>query len=228
LDIKKKIRGLLQWPGKTYLKNQLESCKFSIISNDCFGAEMYRWIDRPYNTPFVGLMVMAPCYISLVQDFEQKIYQPLRFVKYTKYPGMEHFWLQRNQYPIGLIDDVEIHFLHYQTENEAYDKWNRRRDKLDLDNLRFKFCTGKDYASPELVKLFDALKQPFKLCLGEESISGYHSFAYIPGLPYDGAAAFRHSLQYINLINWLQNGDWRFENEGQKIIGRLLKESLRR
>jgi uncharacterized protein (DUF1919 family) len=219
---------MLQWPGKTYLKNQLEGCKFSIISNDCFGAEMYRWIDKPYNTPFIGLMVMAPCYIELIKNFEHNILQPLSFTKSTRYPEMEDFRHRRNNYPIGLINEAEIHFLHYHSEMEAYDKWNRRRDKIDFNNLRFKFCLDKDFATLAHLQTFDELRFPFKLCLGEQPISGFQSFAHIPGLPFDGAAAFRHSLQYVNIAGWLKNGNFRFENKREEMMGQFLYRSLKR
>lgn len=37
--------------------------------------------------------------------------------------------------PIGLIDDVEVVFLHYKTFDEAVEKWNRRKSRINWDNL---------------------------------------------------------------------------------------------
>lgn len=45
----------------------------------------------------------------------------LQFVKESKY--LEDF---DNRYPIALLDDVELHFLHYADETEARQKWDRR------------------------------------------------------------------------------------------------------
>jgi uncharacterized protein (DUF1919 family) len=222
------IRTLLQWPAKTYLKQQLINCNFSIISNDCYGAEIYRWIDRPYNTPFVGLMVMAPCYISFLQNFEHNIYQELKFEKGTKYPSLENFWFQRSKYPIGLINGTEIHFLHYHSEKDAYEKWNRRKDRIDFNNLRFKFCLGKDFATIEHLRAFDLLSYPFKICFGEDRLNDFHSYASIPALPIDGAASFRHSLQYIDIIKWLNKGSFKFENIKEELFGKFLSMSLKK
>jgi uncharacterized protein (DUF1919 family) len=40
---------------------------------------------------------------------------------------------------IGRLYDVDIVFLHYHTFLEAVDKWNRRRHRLNMNNLIVKF-----------------------------------------------------------------------------------------
>lgn len=39
---------------------------------------------------------------------------------------------------LGRIDDVEICFIHYKTFNEALEKWERRKKRVNFDNLIFK------------------------------------------------------------------------------------------
>lgn len=34
-----------------------------------------------------------------------------------------------NTYPIALLGDVEIHFLHYDNETVAKEKWERRESE---------------------------------------------------------------------------------------------------
>lgn len=49
-------------------------------------------------------------------------------------------------YPIGKLEDLEIHFLHYKTENEAREKWERRTlrmlEETNRGNYYFKLCDG--------------------------------------------------------------------------------------
>lgn len=64
--------------------------------------------------------------------------------------------------PIGRIDDIEIIFLHYKSEEEALKKWNRRKERICWDNLFFKmteqnFCTVND------LKNFDNLPSKNKI-----------------------------------------------------------------
>jgi uncharacterized protein (DUF1919 family) len=71
-------------PAIAWRRQQLQSQEVSIISNDCFGGEYYRLLHLPYNTPFVGLMLIAPCYIKLLQHFYEYMSQQLHFVNEAK------------------------------------------------------------------------------------------------------------------------------------------------
>lgn len=41
--------------------------------------------------------------------------------------------------PIGRIEDIEIIFLHYNSKEEAYEKWNKRIKRVNHSNLIVKF-----------------------------------------------------------------------------------------
>ncbi|WP_245150281.1 DUF1919 domain-containing protein, partial [Streptococcus pneumoniae] len=55
-----------------------------------------------------------------------------------------------------LLDDIELHFLHYADEEEATQKWNRRLERIHWDNLYFKF-NDNDACTYELMKEFEEL-----------------------------------------------------------------------
>jgi uncharacterized protein (DUF1919 family) len=44
-------------------------------------------------------------------------------------------------YPIGTLDDVEIHFMHYYTCREAEEAWNKRKARINWDKI---FVIGTD------------------------------------------------------------------------------------
>lgn len=46
--------------------------------------------------------------------------------------------------PIGVLDDVEVIFLHYHDAQTALDKWNRRVKRINWDNLIIKFSYMND------------------------------------------------------------------------------------
>ncbi|WP_197428733.1 DUF1919 domain-containing protein [Phnomibacter ginsenosidimutans] len=139
---KRQFRMAKRKPAVAWLRHQLWSEEVSIISNDCFGGEYYRLLQLPYNTPFVGLMLMAPCYIKLLQHFDEYMEQPLHFVNESKYPSL-NVQRQANSYPIGMLNDVEIHFLHYHNAEEAATKWKRRCQRINKQNMLIKFAGEK-------------------------------------------------------------------------------------
>lgn len=107
---------------------RLQNKDFVLISRNCWGGQVYQWLNIPYNTPFVGLFLFGPCYMKLLRDFERYMAIDLKFIEQSKYAEVEEI------YPIGILDDVEIHFQHYNGIEEARDKWNRRKKRMLAHN----------------------------------------------------------------------------------------------
>ena len=149
---------------RPYLKDltTLISNRTSIISSNCFAGRIMQDKKMQYNTPTLGLYFMYPDYIEFLQHLEYYLKEArIEFVERSKYPlGNERHAKWKHWYPIGLLDGkVEIHFLHYHTEEEAADKWYRRAARVNFDNLLVigmdqNLCTVED------IKAFDRL--PFK------------------------------------------------------------------
>ena len=89
---------------------------------------------------------------------------PLVFISYTdsKYRDIIEERGQQN-IPIGKLDDIEIFFLHYKSEKEAREKWERRAKRINYENLIFKF-SKMNLCSDEDLREFDALEGNKKLC----------------------------------------------------------------
>jgi uncharacterized protein (DUF1919 family) len=174
----------------------------SIISNDCFGGEIYRSLDLEYNTPFIGLMIMAPCYIRLLKNLEFYLSKNLEFKKESKYPHINDLLSKKGYFPIAsLNNEIEIQFLHYYSEKEARDKWERRKKRIDFKNLFIKFDYSKDYADKELLEEFLKLRFEKKIALGSASSDYGRNHKNIIGLSEysnDGVVFFRLSLKYID------------------------------
>ena len=82
--VKRKIRD--QFKGHLSNKDikDIGDKNFVLISNNCWGGEVYQWYKRPYNSPFIGLFLYGPCYDKLLSDFDHYIDQKLKFVKISK------------------------------------------------------------------------------------------------------------------------------------------------
>ncbi len=202
--IKNLIKKRLRSPAEAWMYHILNQEKFCIISNDCYGGEIYRLTKRPYNTPFIGLMLMAPCYLKLLQNLEYYMQTTLKFADKSRYEAMNLFREKSNFYPLGLLDDIEIHFIHYANVEMARDNWERRRARMDFENLKIKFSLGKDYATTEHLQFFEALPFKNKLCIGPyQNLQSPHYVAVNP-LDENAIAAFRQSVANVNFVNWLQ------------------------
>jgi len=196
--------------GRIIDRYRLKNRNFTIFSNDCWGAEVYKHLNLPYNTPFVGLMLMAPCYIKFLSNPKFYLSKPLVFKKESYYETINKLQQGREkQFPIATLNgEIEIQFLHYESEEEAFEKWTRRTQRISWDNLFVKFDGSKDFATPDLIYEFDKLLFPHLQFLRED-IKNVSSALVIPGYTTDGKAQFEIALRYIDLIGWLNGFSFR-------------------
>ena len=113
-----------------------EDC--SIISNNCFGGRICQDLDRPYNSPTVGLFFMVEDFMEFCSDLRHYLNDAeMTFIDRSRSENFnikrEGFW---GHYPIALLDGkIEVHFLHYKTQDEAVEKWRRRSERVNYDNI---------------------------------------------------------------------------------------------
>ncbi len=169
--------------GRVWVRANIRNIKtreFCIIASNCTGTLPYRFLDIPYNTPTVNLLFLAPCYLKFIQNLEHYLNEPLVFYPTSKYPEGESIRNNfRHHYPIGTLDDIEVHFMHYQTAAEAKNKWDRRKKRVDPDNLIFAF-TDKDLCTPALLEEFDSLPYPNKYVLTAKNWPQLKSTIQVP------------------------------------------------
>lgn len=137
---------------------RLKKKTFSIISNDCWGGSVYLDLGIPYTSPTVNLFIYSSCYIKFIKDLEKYISLDIVFVDKSKYDVSNENRNKKN-YPIGMLDDIEIHFLHSKDNIDAQMKWNMRKQRIDFNNLFFKFSDSHMIDSKDLLE-FEKL--PFK------------------------------------------------------------------
>jgi uncharacterized protein (DUF1919 family) len=164
---------------------------FCVISDDCWAGELYKHLVRAYNTPFVGVSMRAPDYLRLLSDLPGNLGKELSFEEEGKSP-------EGTPYPIGYLGQVAIHFIHYPEEAEAREKFERRRQRVDFDNLFFKLSAGRPHCTPELLEEFYALPFERKLALTRD-----HSGVQVPDWSDDGNEMFYRSQRVFDAVGWV-------------------------
>jgi uncharacterized protein (DUF1919 family) len=193
-----------------YERNQLNRQKFAIISNNCWGYQLYNNLNRPYNTLFVGLFLHSQCYLNFLDDFHDNLSADITFITQSRYiKGAV-------AYPIGLVNNlVEIHFLHYQSEKEAKEKWQRRCKRLQQDMLNntplyVKFCESENSHEENILR-FHQLPFEDKISFSLRKSTEKRHFALVNLKDentenlINGKALYKRRYQYINITEWIQN-----------------------
>lgn len=160
LLIKKLLIQILKYRRNKIIKNK----NFTIISNNCWGGMVYESLDLPKQSPTVGLFFMADEYIKFLCRFPDILKSDIRFIdpNESKYREFLKNDKRFGSYPIGLIDDVEIAFLHYHSREEVIEKWKRRVQRVNFNKILFKM-NDQNMCTDEHVKNFLSLDLPNKV-----------------------------------------------------------------
>ena len=134
----------------------IKTSKFTIVSNNCWGGKVYRYFHLPYLSPTVGLYFFAEDYLKFCTEFSRYINENLTFISIedSRY-NLELTRKGERNVIIGKLDDIEIIFLHYHSEYEAKEKWERRKRRIQYDNLYFKFSEQNGCTKSHLKKFTD-------------------------------------------------------------------------
>lgn len=193
---KAQVKRRLKKGVALFLRIPLKNKEFSILSNNCWGGTVYDRYALPYRTPTIGLWIPPEDYIKLLENPKFYFNNELKQINYReshvadllierKKSGRYDFDL--DDLIIGRVVDVDIVFIHYKTFDDAKKKWDRRKQRINWDNLVVKFndqneCKTEDYQSflqlPYKNKLFFTAREewctePYCIFLKQYANDGY-------------------------------------------------------
>lgn len=147
--------------GAKYRRKNLKNQDFTIISNNCWGGMIYESYNLPKKSPTVGCFFMASDYIKFVSNLHEYLESNLKFIDPNDSKWKDELCKDKRfgSYPIALLRDIEIFFLHYHSEEEVMEKWNRRCKRINWDNILIKFNDQNGCTHLELEQF---IKLPYK------------------------------------------------------------------
>ena len=130
--IKQKIKShLLKKRNKIDSLNQarLKNKDISLICSNCAGGIIYHWLGLKFNSPFINLYMTGEDYIKALENWEE--FLNAEIVEDTS---------TDKAYPVGIgYLGSKIYFMHYATFDEAIEKWNQRKARINPNNIAFMF-----------------------------------------------------------------------------------------
>lgn len=189
---------------------------FTIISNNCWGTFVYKKFGLEYGSPFVNLVVFAPDYIDLLENFSLELMRQLSFTTHenSKYKDeLIRLGLYEQEYPIGILDGrYELHFIHYHSERDAREKWLKRVERMNLKRIIVKFSDG-DLFEESMAERFENLAFKNKIAFVAKEFSESPSFVTLEKFRGEERVRdeWKHSSKEFNLASFINNMQ---ENEG--------------
>lgn len=140
-DVRWRLQKRIRLASRPLHSRQLLNKEFTIISNNCWGGVVYEYYNVEKQSPTVGVFFVSEDYVKFCGNLRHYIDSELTFIDPIE---SHHYEFMKNyssfgSYPVGRLDDIEIMFLHYNTPDEAREKWVRRCKRIKWDKLIFKF-----------------------------------------------------------------------------------------
>ncbi len=161
LKIRKTFSPLNRSKWDKTIREKLDGIEFSIFSNNCLAGYFYHDAGREFTSPTINLSFDGPDFIRFLENPQH-------------YLSMDPVFIDTGKtFPVGLIDDIEINFVHYKTEQDALDAWNRRKERIVWDNI---FIVATDHDGlylPEMLERFDALPYKNKIMFTAQNYPQY-------------------------------------------------------
>ena len=206
-----KIKRLLKKPYlkieriKTNIKtkkdrDRLINRDFTIISNNCYGGFVFQKYGIPYRTPTAGIIIQNDDYIKFCRNIKHYLTCELKFIPVSEAKDYENL-TSFGKFPVAMLDDVEIDFVHYKTAEEAAYKWYKRAQRVNYDNIAFKF-SKRNIATDKNAEEFLQLDLQNKICFLSEERDGA---IYIPGLDQLDGDESRYIEKYFDTTEFINN-----------------------
>lgn len=180
---------------------------FTIISNNCWGGHVYRYFNLSYSSPTVGMYFFAEDYIRFISNLKKYMEMDMVFITAKEsihYQEIVDKHPSSLNKPIGRLGDVEIVFLHSKSREEALIKWNRRKKRVNYDNLVVKM-SEMNGCTMEHLRLFDALpyKKKFVFVTKDYGLASQVIYKECMGMSEidNDTILFRKYVNLENLIN---------------------------
>lgn len=111
---------------RLFLKNK----NFTIITNNCIGGFIYKNLKSQFLSPTIGLFFSDDDFVKFALNLKHYLNESLIFFN------------NKEKTPVAMLDDIIIHFNHYETIDSARDSWNRRISRINFNNLYLIFTTN--------------------------------------------------------------------------------------
>ena len=186
-------------------KRKLKNRNLSIIASNCNGGVISNDLGLQHNSPFVNLFLKADDYVKMLSDLKGYMNYELKFVK-----EIDSIYGEVS-YPTAYLKDVKIYFMHYSSEQDALKAWERRKKRINWDNLYILFsdrsgCTQKDLEDFDMLSfknkvVFTHIKHPE--IQSSFYIKGYENEGKVGILSeYKNKYAIKRQLDQFDFVKW--------------------------
>lgn len=203
----KKVRNYFRSLYYKYKRGQLKNTAPTLITSDCFGGIAYHNLGLQFRSPTINLYFSKKDFIVFCNDIPSFFEAELVEEKDDTV-----------SFPVGILvsgeNKVRLNFMHYKTFEEAKEKWDERKQRVDFSNIHV--IQIIDRATAEDIANFETIPYEKKMLITSENVtnskyvvehkilkSKNHSHGQI--LTYPNALSLRRYMDRIDYVKFLNS-----------------------
>lgn len=216
MDIKIRIANTLEAinPFAVFRRNRmrkrLQNHDMTLLIPNCGGGHLFHDLGLRFMSPTINLMMYQNEFLLFVLHLDDYIHNDLVFYKH------DEFSFPCAELKADGLPDVHIHFTHYESEQEAREKWDSRKKRINRDNM-FVFCSERDGITKEDIASLSQLKVRGLAVFTCNDYPDIPYQVYIPKYHADGEVGNilqKHYLndskeyeKYFDFVKWFNEAD---------------------
>lgn len=111
------------------MQSRLQNKDMTLLIPNCAGGHLFHDLGLRFMSPTINLMMYQNEFLQFVLHLDDYINNELVFYKHKEY-----------EFPCAVLKadglpDVNIHFTHYDSEEEAREKWESRKKRINRQNM---------------------------------------------------------------------------------------------
>lgn len=140
------------------IRRRLQNDNFSILCPNCIGGVIYHRLGKQFLSPTINMWFRQKEFLKFVENIQEYIEKNLEFVssEYT--------------YPVAKLGDIYLYFNHAKTQEEALDNWEKRKNRINYDNL-FVIMYDKGDITKDDIRRLETVKCKNKIVLSDKEYS---------------------------------------------------------
>lgn len=153
-------------------KRKLTQSTGTILSQNCVGGVFYHDMGLEFLSPTINLFFEAEDFVKFVNNL-------------AYYLSLEMEMSLDREYPVGILGDINVHFYHYATADEAKAAWERRKKRVDYHKILV-LTTDRDGFTRETFAKWCEISYPKILFTAQSEYEGHPDVIYYPEFEKDG------------------------------------------
>lgn len=171
-------------------RKRLKNKHFTLLTGNCIGGYLYHQLGLAFTSPTINMMIQN-------QDFKKLILNLNHYINLVPIPCSDPRY---PDVPSALLGDIILHFTHYKSSTEGIEAWEKRKHRIDLDNI-YVIISDIDLSKEDIQDLSKVGCR--KIVVMTSKDYGLDHCLYIP--------AYKGRAHVGELLGKTISGKWKFE-----------------